>query len=119
VHPKPARWATRRDFAGFNGVAAWTGKASRAAITRTVQGVSRLPLIGSIARSYTAHYDGADQQHAERFSNRVSGFFGRWSIKFSAEYYEAKEKDEAAKGHTRAQAGTDHPSAADRPRADT
>ncbi len=91
----------------FSGLAAWAGTASHAAMTRTVQGVSRLPLIGSIVRSYAAHYDGADQQHAERFSKKVSGFFARWSIKFSAEYYEAKEKDEAAKGHTRAQAGTD------------
>lgn len=80
-----------RLFAGFTAPAAWIGKVSRAAMTRTVQGVSRLPLIGSIVENYAAHYDGADQQHAERLSEKVSGFFGRWSIKFSAEYYEAKE----------------------------
>jgi hypothetical protein len=74
-------------------------------MTRTVHGVSRLPLIGSIVSSYAAHYDSADQQGAERLSKKVSGFFGRWSIKFSAEYYEAKEKDGTAKAHTRAQAG--------------
>jgi hypothetical protein len=48
---------------------------------------------------------------AERFSEKVGGFFGRWSIKVSAEYYEAKDKGEAAKGHTRAQARTNQPSA--------
>jgi hypothetical protein len=94
-------------FAGFNDLAAWIGKASRAAMTRTVEASSRLPLISSIVRGYAAHYDVADQQHAERFSKKVSGLFGRWSIKFSAEYYEAKEKDQAAKGRARAQAGTD------------
>jgi hypothetical protein len=105
-------------LAGFNGLTAWIGKASRAAMTHTVQGVSRLPLIGSIVKSYAAQYDDEDQQHAERFSKKVSGFFGRWSIKFSAEYYEAKEKDEAAKGHTRVQAGTDQPSGVGQPRED-
>jgi hypothetical protein len=85
-------------------------------MTRTVHGVSRLPLIGSIVSSYAAHYDSADQQDAEKLSKKVSGFFGRWSIKFLAEYYEAKEKDEAAKAHTRAQAGAVPPSAVGPPR---
>jgi hypothetical protein len=40
-------------------------------------------------------------------------------MKFSAEYYEAKEKEEAAKRSTRGQVGTDHPPANGRPRADT
>jgi hypothetical protein len=84
-------------FAGFNNLAAWTGKAWRAAMTRILQGVSRLPLIGWMIGSYAAFYDGANQQHTEPFSKSVSGFFGRWSIKFSAEYYEAKEQDEHAK----------------------
>jgi len=84
-------------IAGFNGLAAWTGKAWRAAMTWIVQGASRLPLIGSIIGRYAALYDGSDQQQAEKFSKRVSGFFERWSIKFTAEYYEAKERDEAAK----------------------
>jgi hypothetical protein len=103
-------------LAGFNGLAAWIGKASHAAMTRTVQGVSALPLSGAIVRSYAAHYDGADRQNAERLSEKVSGFFGRWSIKFSAEYYEAKDKSEAAKGDTRARDGAAPPSAVGRPR---
>jgi hypothetical protein len=106
-------------FAGFNVLAAGIGKASRAAMTRTVEGVSRLPLmssiLGSIVRSYSAHYDGAGPPHAERFSERVRGFFGRWSIKVSADYYEAKEKAEAAKARTGAQAETHPSSAAGRP----
>jgi hypothetical protein len=88
-------------LAGFNGLAAWIGKASRAATTRTAQGVSALPLIGTIVRSYATHYDHANRQNAERLSEKVSRFFGRWSIKFSAEYYEAKDKAEASTGKIR------------------
>ena len=105
-------------FAKFNGLAAWASKVSRAAMTHTVDGISRLPLIGSIGRSYAAHYNVANQQHADKFSKKVSGFFGRWSIKFSADYYEAKEKDQTAKRHTQVKAGTDQPSGIGRPRAD-
>jgi hypothetical protein len=83
--------------AGFNDLSAWIGKAWRTAMAQILQGVSRLPLIGSIIGSYAALYDGAIQQPTEPFSKRVSGFFGRWSIKFSAEYYEAKERDEDVK----------------------
>ncbi len=86
-------------FAGLNGLATRIGKASRAAMARTVEGLAKVPLIGSLVTSYAAHYDGVDQQRAERFSEKVGGFFERWSIKFSAEYYEAKEKDEAAGRH--------------------
>jgi hypothetical protein len=100
---------------GCYGLAAGVGGASRAAMTHTVEGVSRLPLIssilGSIVRSYSAHYDGVDPPHAEKFSKKVGGFFERWSIKVSAEYYQAKDKGEVAKGHTRAQARTNQPSA--------
>ena len=105
-------------FAKFNGLAAWASKVSRAAMTHTVDGISRLPLIGSIGRSYAAHYNVANQQHADKFSKKVSGFLGRWSIKFSAEYYQAKEKDHAAKRHSQVKAGSDQPSGIGRPRAD-
>lgn len=81
---------------GVDSMATWIGKASRAAMTWTVEGLSRIPLICVIVTRYAAHYDGVDQQRAERVSEKVSGFFERWSIKFSAEYYEAKEKGEAA-----------------------
>jgi len=108
---------------GLNGLAALIGKATRAAMTRTVQGLSALPLIGVIVRKYAVHYyraDRADRQSTERLSEKVSGFFARWSIKFSADYYEAKEADEAkeaAKDNIRAQDGADLPSAISRPRA--
>jgi hypothetical protein len=74
------------------------GKVSRAAAAGTVEGLSKVPLIGAVVMSYAAHYDRAEQQHAVRLSEKVSNFFGRWSEKFTAEYYEAKEREEAAKG---------------------
>ena len=33
----------------------------------------------------------------EPLSDKVGDFFARWSVKFTAEYYEAKEKAQAAK----------------------
>jgi hypothetical protein len=86
-------------FAGLDRSAASIRKASRATVAGTVDGLSRVPLIGSIVRSYAIHYGGAKQLDAERFSERASRFFERWSIKFSPEYYEAKVEDEAARRH--------------------
>jgi hypothetical protein len=71
-------------------------KASHAAAIRTVEGLCRIPLIGSIFRSYAMHYGGANKPDAESFSEKARGFFERWSIKFSAEYYEARDKEETA-----------------------
>jgi len=86
-----------RLWAGFTGLAAWTGKAARVATMRTVEGLAKVPLIGAVVRSYAARYDGVSEQQPEKLSKKVSGFFARWSIHFSAEYYEAKEREEAAK----------------------
>ena len=52
-------------------------------------------------RSYIAHYGDVGRKPEKKFSERVGSFFGRWSIKFSAEYYEARESDEVARRHTR------------------
>jgi len=98
-----------RSLAALNDLATWIGKAWRATMTRTVQGLSPLPLVGAIVRTYAAHYDGAEQQTTEKLSEKVSGFFARWSIKFSADYYETKE---AAKD-------TGLPPAVNRPRVDS
>jgi hypothetical protein len=100
--------------ASFNGLTAAIGKAARAAATRTVAAASSLPLLGSVVRSYAAHYDGVGSAPAEKFSKQAGGFFARWSIKFSAAYYEAKEREEAAKAHA-LQIATVQPAAAGRP----
>lgn len=94
-------------LAAIDAMAAWIARAWRAAIRRTVQGLSALPLGGAIVRCYAAHYDGVDQRTPDRLSRRIGGLFERWSIKFSAEYYEAKDRAASAK----AEAGAPHPGA--------
>jgi hypothetical protein len=89
-------WSTIA-LARCNDLAAAIRTATRAAAIRTVTTASRLPLIGAIVRNYSAHYESVGPAHPEKFSKRAGGFFARWSIKFSAEYYEAKERAEAAK----------------------
>jgi hypothetical protein len=101
---------------GFNSVMAAIGRAVQGAATRTVAAASGFPLIGTIVRSYSAHYDGVSAAHAEKFSKQAGGLFARWSIKFSAEYYEAKEREEAAKRHA-LQIATVHPPALGHPSA--
>ena len=63
--------------------------------------LASIPLLGTIVRRYADHYDKANQGPAELLSERMSGFYSRWSIKFSAEYYEAREREER-KGAARA-----------------
>ncbi|GAF67426.1 unnamed protein product, partial [marine sediment metagenome] len=41
---------------------------------------------------YQTHYDAAaEQESPQKLSEKVKGFYERWSTKLSAEYYEAKE----------------------------
>lgn len=77
----------------FNRVAGWLGEISRAAMTRTAENFSAIPLIGALLRRYAAQYEGTKPFCEEKFSERVRVFFQRWSIKFSSEYYEAKERE--------------------------
>jgi hypothetical protein len=91
-------------FAGLERSATWIGKASRAAMARAIERASRAPFIGSIVTEYVAQYADVNRRPEERFSERVRAFFARWSIKFSPEYYEAKEQEEAAQRRLHAQA---------------
>jgi hypothetical protein len=83
-------------LAGLNAVARWIGRIARAATTRTLAVLSDAPLIGSIVRSYAAHYGSVHQPHAEKLSEKMSGVLARWSVNLSAEYYEARERQRAA-----------------------
>jgi len=66
----------------------------RSAVAWTVGALARMPLIGPAIGSYAAHYDRAAQRDSTApLSERVQGFFERWSIKFTAQYYEAKEQE--------------------------
>jgi hypothetical protein len=80
----------------LNGTVAWIGKASRDAMRNNVEELSRVWLIGSIVRNYAARYSG------DKPSERELRVFERWSIRFSAVYYEAKGREKETKGHTSA-----------------
>jgi hypothetical protein len=84
----------------INDAAAWTRKTSWAVMTRLVAVLSRFPVFGGVVQRYTEHYDEANRTPAVKFSDKARGFFQRWSVKFTAEYYHAKERDDAAKEHT-------------------
>jgi hypothetical protein len=83
-------------LSALRGAAAWSGRTARAVMTDVVEGLSALPLIGPLVGSYAAHFERAEKkQGGEKLSGTVRGFFERWSIKFSAEYYEARDQDAA------------------------
>ena len=84
-------------LAALNIAAAAIGRGLRNIAAIAVALLASIPLFGAIVRRYADHYDEASERPAELLSDRVSGFFSRWSLKFSAEYYEAKEREEAGK----------------------
>jgi hypothetical protein len=86
------RQLSDRVLDGQNDLAARFGKAMRMIARRTIRGLSGLPLIGPIIRRYEKHYDEASEQESpQKLSERIKGFYERWSIKLSVEYYEAKD----------------------------
>src|SRR5215813_11581894 len=62
---------------------------------RLLETFSGAPLIGPIVNRYFARYGSV---YSTRPSEQVRGLFERWSIKFSADYYEAKDREEAQNG---------------------
>jgi hypothetical protein len=82
---------------GFNAVVAWISHALRVAATHMVDLLSKAPVIGGVVQRYVDHYDAVSRQPSEPFSERVGDFYARWSVKFTAEYYEAKEQSEGSR----------------------
>jgi hypothetical protein len=83
---------------GINAAVAWLAGMAWRASSRTVDFLARFPVFGGVVQRYTAHYDEANRTPAQKFSERTRGFFQRWSVKFTAEYYKDKERQDAAKG---------------------
>jgi hypothetical protein len=77
----------------FNDTATWTTKTWRTAALNAVESLSQDWLIGSIVRRHAYYLDDIRQPSAAKPSERLRELFERWSIKFSAEYYEAKERE--------------------------
>ena len=85
-------------LAAINGAAAWTRQTTWAVMTRIIAVMARFPVFGGLVQRYTDHYDAANREPAVKFSDRTRNFFERWSVKFTAEYYDKKERLDAAKG---------------------
>ena len=62
---------------------------------RLFETFSGAPLIGPIVNRYFARYGSV---YSTRPSEQVRGLFERWSIKLSADYYEAKDREEGRNG---------------------
>jgi len=73
----------------------WIRKPWPEVMLRLLETFSGAPLVSSIMDRYFARYGSV---YASRPSEQVRGLFERWSIKFSADYYEAKDRDEGRKG---------------------
>ena len=92
-------WLGSAVLAGVNAAAAWLRTATWNMMARIVAMLSRFPVFGRIVQRYTAHYDEANRASSIKFSDKMRGFFQRWSVKFTADYYDDKERHAAAKGH--------------------
>lgn len=71
--------------------AAATGGTLRKAAARAVGILTRVPLVGPVVARYAAHYESTHSARSETISARTKSFFDHWSVKFTAEYYEARE----------------------------
>jgi hypothetical protein len=89
-------------LAAVNAAAAATARGLRTIAAKAIAVLSSAPLLGPIVRNYADHYDAANRRPAALLSDQVAGALSRWSIKFSAEYYETKEREEAAKSPAQA-----------------
>jgi hypothetical protein len=90
--------ASRALVVGVGAFAAWIRTVFGAALSLASNGVARLPLVGSIVRSYAAHYQRVGERNDKSVGEKMSGLFARWSLNFSADYYEAKERSAPMRG---------------------
>ena len=67
------------------------GREMRFAAGQTIAAFARLPVIGALVRRYVEHY--GDTGESEKLSVKTRALFTRWSTNFTAEYYEAKDRD--------------------------
>jgi hypothetical protein len=81
--------------AAINQTASAIDAAFRAALRPVAARATKVPILGSVVRSYASHYDRAGAAPPQRLSQKVKAFFQRWEIKFTPAYYEAKDKEKA------------------------
>ena len=81
----------------FNGAVATLARACMGGMSGAISLLSRMWVIGPIIRNYEFHYRSASRRDGEKASEKLSGFYERWSVKFTAEYYETKALEKDAK----------------------
>jgi hypothetical protein len=86
--------------AGLGKVAMQALVAARSALTIVNDALARLPLMGPIFRSYAAHYDRVDRPDSRQPGEKLRALFARWALNFSADYYEAKERQQTVAHRT-------------------
>jgi hypothetical protein len=74
--------------------AAETAALIRKALRQAFELLSPVPVIGPVLKQYGSHY-GNVKRGPGNTSARLTTVWERWSIKFSADYYEAKERAKA------------------------
>ncbi|HEY7244810.1 MAG TPA: hypothetical protein VH678_13125 [Xanthobacteraceae bacterium] len=77
-------------------VAVQVRNALRRAACWTFAHLSALPLIGPVLRDYASQYERV-RQHSGKTTARLHRLWESWAIRFSAEYYEAKEREKSAR----------------------
>jgi len=75
----------------FKLAATEAGREMRFAVRQAIAAFAHLPVIGALVRRYVKHYSETEQ--SEKISVRTRALFARWSTNFTAEYYEAKDRD--------------------------
>src|SRR5262245_14091109 len=81
-------------------VAAVTGSIVRPlqrALRTSLAYLSEVRLIGPAVKSCASQYEAMQPINPERASERLLAVYERWSIKFSAEYYEKKDQEKTAR----------------------
>src|SRR5215467_4367768 len=74
--------------------------ASSAAVERLERTAGLASAVSWLRKAHVAEHLGVEQR-----TRKLRSFFSRWSIKFSAEYYEAKERETSGASSRRASAG--------------
>lgn len=82
---------------GINVTAAAAGRVAHASAVTFVAVLARVPVFDGVVRRYEQHYEETNRLPKPPVSERVAGFYARWSVKFTAQYYEDKERAAAAK----------------------
>jgi len=67
-------------LAALDSAGARVGQGLRNIAAIVVTLLASIPVFGTIVRGYADQYDKANQGPAELLSDRVSGFYSRWSI---------------------------------------